>query len=188
MSFLEDSTLIMALGTIVIALALMSFLEDPTLIMARGTIVIALATIVLVFVTAYYAVITNYILIETRKAREINYIERKLENFYLPLQNALILYENYYDDGRHGERYVIAKATSLNEKLNEVENYNYLASPELINLIRLFQNRFYFFNHESPNHETGDMYNKMGDLLEKIEKRLKKDLKECLEKIHKLTF
>lgn len=154
-------------------------------ILGDATSATAMATTVLVVVTIYYAIITNSILNETRKSREIKYIEEKLEKFYLPLQNALIIYA---DDEEDGYGHVIAKATNLSKKLSEVENYNYFASPELKKQIRPFQHAFYYFNHRSLFYETGDMYGKMDDSLGKIEEYLNKDIKECLEKIHKLTF
>lgn len=167
----------------------MSFLGDPTSVTAWATIVLALATILLVGVTIYYAIRTNSILDETRKAREINYIERKLERFYLPLQNSLRIYKDEEDEGDpYPSAYLIQKATLLDKKVSEVENHNYLASPELKKLISTFQETVYYFNNKSIFYETDNMYNKMDDLLKKIEERLGKDIKECLEKIDKLTF
>ncbi len=160
----------------------MSLTLDPTSVTAWATVVLA-------GVTIYYAFITNSILNETRKGREIKYIEEKLEKFYLPLQNALIIYADDEDYENDDYGHVIEKATNLNKKLSEVENYNYFASPELKKLIPPFQHAFYYFKNYNPlYHDIGDMYGKMDDSLGKIEENLDKDIKECLEKILKLTY
>lgn len=155
---------------------LMSLIVDPTSVTAWATIVLA-------GVTIYYAIITNSILNETRKGREIKYVEEKLEKFYLPLQNALRIYPDDEDNG-YGR---IEEATALNKKLKEVENYNYLASRELRHLIPTFQYSFYCFNHSSESYNTDLAYKKMDGLFGKIDAQINEDIKRCLERIDRLT-
>lgn len=81
---------------------------------------------------------------------------------------------------------ITEKATSLNEKLHEVENYTYLASPELKKLIPPFRNAVYSYD-KSANQGTKEAPDKMDDLLEKIEMTINKDIKKSLERIEKLT-
>lgn len=55
--------------------------------------VTAYATIVLALITIYYAYITNSILSEQKKTRKIQELHKKLECFYIPLWQHILLHQ-----------------------------------------------------------------------------------------------
>jgi hypothetical protein len=56
-----------------------------------STSVTAYATVVLALITIYYAYITNSILNEQKKTRKIEELHKKLECFYIPLWQHILL-------------------------------------------------------------------------------------------------
>ncbi|WP_164997824.1 hypothetical protein [Methanolobus psychrotolerans] len=65
--------------------------SDPT---KQTEIQIAL-NVILVFVTVVYVIITNLILSDSKKSREIDFKRLQLETFYLPLHFALTSMEEF---------------------------------------------------------------------------------------------
>lgn len=54
-----------------------------------SSIAIMIATIILVCITAYYAIINKKLLNEMKKERQIKWLEKRLEKLYLPLSIKL---------------------------------------------------------------------------------------------------
>ncbi len=63
----------------------------------------AWSTVILVFVTGVYVILTYFLLNETQKARKIKAIEKKLEEFYYPLKHEIFMCksETYGNDTKY---------------------------------------------------------------------------------------
>lgn len=159
--------------------------------------VTAIATVILVLVTAYYARQAKKTVDEMQKSREIEFIEKKFENFYLPIQNALKsvvfhmedketanIMEMAYANEYSGQVYEMEKADVLDNALKEVINYNYLASPELRELINKFSKYYGSFNNPST---AGEAVNEVFSTRERIEKMIDEDIKENRKNLKALT-
>lgn len=172
--------------------AIQVFQSWASALQAFFAVIMAFLTATLVYITHKYATATDKYVAITKKMleasvidREISYIEKKLEKYYLPLQNALR--SVYQDEANAGEQYKILKAGALNEKLKEIGNYKYLASPELRELIPSFSYAVYCFDNGSELYSNGDVYYKMDDSLSKIEMVINEDIKNYLIRIQELT-
>lgn len=147
----------------------------------------ALSTLGLLIVTAIYAFLVHLTLKDAQKSREIEFIEKKIERFYSPIQNALSSIDQNEDN--IGESYIIEKADALNKTIKEVQNYNYLASPELRKLVQNFPKFVRYFNNPSIlTMDPGDAYSEIATSIDRIEILIAEDIKKYRKKLNELTF
>lgn len=145
---------------------------------------------VLVIVTAIYVILVWRTLEEMQKSRKVEFIEKQLENFYIPLQDRFNLaakersiaymgLSKIYDMQDYD--YTRKRVTALNEGLKDIQKYRYLASRQLKELIENF------FNNVDSYTDTNESYSKMEQLLEKIETLILQDIKDYQKKLDDLT-
>jgi hypothetical protein len=95
------------------------------------------ATVVLAAITAFYAYLTNSILKEQRRAIKIAALEKKLENIYSPLEEAIVTFildikkiqpSNYSESKQKVETIFL----ELADKLKKVKrNYGHLIDKDI---------------------------------------------------------
>lgn len=90
-------------------------------------IISILITAVLAVITGIYAIDTHKILEQSRKERRIDWLERGLENFYVPIQTIFNSEDSF---GYNGEKRKISYIFSIEKNVNQIANYTYLAKPE----------------------------------------------------------
>lgn len=144
----------------------------------------AWAIVILVGLTTWYLWLIRLPLGYSKKEKEIEFIYRKLERFYIPLQNAL-----FSIGATKIERdYIIAKAIALDSIVKKV-NFHNLSSSELRSLIQRFSTKFHNLNYPADlTMEPGMAYDEMKYLLDKIEALISRDIKEFHLKLEKLTL
>jgi hypothetical protein len=85
----ETTTIILV---IVLAICFLKMLQLSSIPEKQQEVQIAL-NLILVFVTTVYVLLTNLILSDSKKSRDMEYRRTQLEKFYLPLYFALRSYE-----------------------------------------------------------------------------------------------
>lgn len=140
-----------------------------------ASLISALATIILVYVTSYYAKLVKLTLKEMEKNREIDFIEKKFEKFYYPIKYALSSIVAEDDEYQYRDE----QADSLNKIFKDVQKYNYLASPELRLLINKFPYIYRCWNKPSEfTMGRGEAWEELRVLLPRMHKLIDKDIKE----------
>lgn len=121
-----------------------------------------------------------------QKSIEIELIQKRLQLFYLPLQN--VISSVLPDEDYHEQTYTINKAYALNDVLKEVKNFNYLATPKLRQLIIRFPYLLQCFNNPSlVTMHSGDAYGEISTSLPIIESLINNDIKKYYKKLDEIT-
>lgn len=146
----------------------------------------AWAIVILVVLTVWYLWLIRLPLRYSKKEREIENIYKKLERFYIPLQNALFSIGATKD--KMERDYIMAKAFALDSIVKKV-NFHNLSSTELRSLIQRFSTKFHNLNYPVDlTMDAGKAYDEMKYLLDKIEALISRDIKEFHLKLDKLTL
>ncbi len=164
---------------------------DPNQVTAWATVILVGVTAISVAVAAWNTRLVKLSLKEMQKGREIEFIEKKLEKLYLPLENAIytIVPEKQSEDEID---YITYKAEALNIILKDVQNYNYLSSPELRKSIERFPRIVHRFHYPSvmslnKSADIDEAYNEIKELHDKIKILLNKDITEFSKKLEEIT-
>ncbi len=138
----------------------------------------AIATIVLGIITAYYTFLVYATLNEMRKTREVEFIEKRLQQLYYPLKESLDSASDWIIDHREEEQ-LNSSIDMVGTTLNDIRIYKYLYSTELRNLAQEFIQSHR--KHHSGNKDFDgliSLINRMKELtnidIDKFHKRLDK--------------
>jgi hypothetical protein len=142
-------------------------------------------TVMLGGIAAWYLWLIKLSFEYSKKETGIELIHRKLERFYIPIQNALFSIEGAEDDNRE-RYYILAKANALYGVVKHVKVHN-LSSSELRLFIRRFSAKFHWFNYSEDLAIDDRMaYEEIVYLLDKIEELISRDIKEIHLKLNEL--
>lgn len=176
-------TIIQSIGFSILFVFLYAYILNKKLDI---NVLAATATVFLAFITFYYASITNSMLEEQQKSRKIEFIEKKFEKFYYPIKNALssIVADEDYDEYQYRDE----QADTLNKTLEEVQNYNYLASLELKVIIQRFPYIYHCWHKPSDlTMNEGDAWNELSTIIPRIHKLIDRDIKDYNKMLYDLT-
>ena len=161
--------------------------------------------VLLVVITYIYVHITNKILREEQKKREIEVIQRQLEYFYYPMLHTIeksqiqanivysdLIYEEYETGENHGFDFCLFQfiIDALKTNIEEICKYKYLSSEAIRKKfqdieIYLIHTPFKYEGHEYTYYEylNGDEGPTFSEMLDEII-ALEEDLKSEIEKLN----